>query len=204
MKCLRASMLLAAMLAIPALAQEGKPDPEKGRTIANGVCLACHGVDGNSPIAVNPVLAGQHREYLVKQLRNYKSGDRQNPIMNGIAASLSEEDIRDVAAYYASQKAHQGTARDAGIARAGQQLYRGGNAGSGTAACSGCHSPSGAGIPAQYPRLKGQHADYTIAQLKAFRAGERSNDESAMMRAIAARMTDEEIAAVAEYVQGLQ
>lgn len=204
MKCLRASILLAAILATPALAQESKPDPAKGRTIATGVCVACHGVDGNSPITANPVLAGQHREYIIKQLRNYKSGDRQNPIMNGMAASLSEQDMQDVAAYYASQKAHQGTARDAAVARAGQQLYRGGNAGNGTAACAGCHSPSGAGIPAQYPRLKGQHADYTIAQLKAFRAGERTNDDSAMMRSIAARMSDEEIAAIAEYVQGLQ
>ncbi|MCW5620074.1 MAG: cytochrome c4 [Burkholderiales bacterium] len=204
MKCLRASVLLAAILATPALAQEGKPDPAKGRAIATGVCVACHGVDGNSPITANPVLAGQHSEYIVKQLRNYKSGDRQNPIMNGMAASLSEQDMQDVAAYYASQKAHQGTARDAGVARAGQQLYRGGNADNGTAACAGCHSPSGAGIPAQYPRLKGQHADYTIAQLKAFRAGERTNDDSAMMRSIAARMSDAEIAAVAEYVQGLQ
>ncbi len=204
MKYLRAIVLLVTVLSTPVLAQGVKADAAKGQSIAAGVCAACHGTDGNSPIAVNPVVAGQHREYIFKQLRNYKTGERQNPIMNGIVASLSEQDMRDVAAYYSTQKPRQGAARDAKLASAGQQLYRGGNTGNGIAACSGCHSPSGAGIPAQYPRLKGQHADYTIAQLKAFRAGERANDENAMMRGVAARMTDQDIAAVAEYVQGLK
>jgi cytochrome c553 len=204
MKYLCASVLLASLLATSAFAQGGKPDPAKGQSIAAGVCAACHGPDGNSPIPTNPVLAGQHREYIFKQLRNYKTGDRKNPIMNGIAASLSEQDMQDVAAYYGSQKPGQGTARDAKLVTAGQQMYRGGNSATGTAACAGCHSPSGNGIPSQYPRLKGQHADYTVAQLKAFRAGERANDENAMMRSVAARLTDQEIAAVAEYVQGLK
>lgn len=204
MKYLRASVLLVTVLSTPVLAQGVQADAAKGQSIAAGVCVACHGADGNSPIPVNPVLAGQFREYLFKQLRNYKSGDRQNAIMNGIAAGLSEQDMRDVAAYYASQKPQQGAARDAKLAGAGQQLYRGGNAANGIAACAGCHSPSGGGIPIQYPRLKGQHADYTIAQLKAFRAGERANDENGMMRGVAQRMTDQDMTAVAEYLQGLK
>jgi len=206
---LRASMLLVTVLSIPALptsahAQAVKADPAKGQTIATGVCAACHGTDGNGPIPSYPVLAAQHPEYLAKQLRNYKSGARANAIMNGIAATLSDQDMLDVSAYYASQKPRQGAARDAKLAAAGQQLYRGGDTARGIAACAGCHTPGGAGIPAQYPRLKGQHAEYTSAQLKAFRAGERANDENAMMRAVAARMTDADIAAVAEYIQGLK
>lgn len=204
MSYLRASMLLVTALSTPALAQGVKADPAKGQTIAAGVCAACHGTDGNSPIPSYPNLAAQHPEYLVKQLRHYKSGARPNAIMNGIAASLADQDMLDVAGYYAAQKPRQGGARDAKLAIAGQQLYRGGDAKREIAACAGCHSPSGAGIPAQYPRLKGQHAEYTITQLKAFRAGERANDENAMMRAVTARMTDADIAAVAEYVQGLK
>jgi len=204
MKYLRASVLLVTVLSAPAWAQGVKADPAKGQSIAAGVCAACHGTDGNSPIPSNPVLAGQHPEYLFKQLRNYKSGERKNPIMTGIAASLSEQDMRDVSAFYAAQKPRQGAARDAKLATAGQRLYRGGNAANAIAACAGCHSPSGAGIPAQYPRLKGQHADYTVAQLKAFRAGERANDENGMMRGVAQRMTDQDMAAVAEYLQGLK
>ncbi len=204
MSYLRASMLLVTALATPVLAQDVKADPAKGQTIAAGVCVACHGTDGNSPIPSYPNLAAQHPEYLVKQLRQYKSGARPNAIMNGIAASLSDQDMLDVAGYYAAQKPRQGSARDAKLAIAGQQLYRGGDAKREIAACAGCHSPNAAGIPAQYPRLKGQHAEYTITQLKAFRAGERANDENAMMRAVTARMTDADIAAVAEYVQGLK
>lgn len=204
MSYLRASMLLVTALATPVLAQGVKADPAKGQTIAAGVCVACHGTDGNSPIPSYPNLAAQHPEYLVKQLRQYKSGARPNAIMNGIAASLSDQDMLDVAGYYAAQKPRQGSARDAKLAIAGQQLYRGGDAKREIAACAGCHSPNAAGIPAQYPRLKGQHAEYTITQLKAFRAGERANDENAMMRAVTARMTDADIAAVAEYVQGLK
>lgn len=187
---------------VPALAAGG--DTGKGQSIAAGVCAACHGVDGNSPIPANPSLAGQHPDYLLKQLRNFKSGERANAIMAGMVAALSEEDMRDVAAYYAAQPPRPGAARDVKLAMQGQSLYRGGNARSGIAACAGCHSPTGAGIPAQYPRLKGQHTEYTAAQLKAFRSGARANDPASMMRAIAAPMTDAEIAAVAEYVAGLK
>lgn len=198
-----AGSLLALFWVLPGFAAN-QGDAAKGATIANGVCAACHGTDGNSPIPANPSLAGQHPEYIVKQLRNYKSGERKNPIMNGMAAPLSDEDMLNVAAHFAQQKPRPGAAQDAKLVTAGQKLYRGGNSQSGVAACAGCHSPNGAGIPAQYPRLKGQHAEYTLAQLKAFRAGERANDSGSMMRAIAGRMTDAEMSAVAEYIAGLK
>jgi cytochrome c553 len=200
MKQLLAGVLLAVMSAAGA-APFG--DAAKGQAAA-GVCAACHGADGNSPLPVNPSLAGQHPEYLYKQLRNFKSGERKNPIMNGIAATLSEEQMRDLAAYFASQKPHPRSASDAKLATAGQKLYKGGNTKTGVAPCAGCHSPTGAGVPAQYPRLKGQHPQYTVAQLQAFRAGERNNDAGTMMRSIAGKLSDAEMAAVAEYVSGLK
>lgn len=200
--------VLALLCTLPSFAatQEGavKGDAAKGATIATGVCAACHGADGNSAIPANPSLAGQHPEYIAKQLRNFKSGERKNPIMQGMAAPLSDEDMANVAAYFAQQKPRLGTAQDAKLATTGQKLYRAGNGKSSVAACAGCHSPTGAGIPAQYPRLKGQHAEYTVAQLKAFRAGERANDAGSMMRTIAGRMTDAEMSAVAEYIAGLK
>jgi cytochrome c553 len=198
-----AGMLLAAFGMAQACAAPFAGDPAKGQATA-GVCAACHGADGNSLVPVNPSLAGQHPEYIFKQLRNFKSTERKNPIMNGIAATLSDEQMRDVAAYYASQKPKLGATADLKLATAGQRLYKGGNAKSGVAACAGCHSPTGAGIPAQFPRVKGQHAPYTVAQLQAFRAGERANDPNAMMRSVAAKLTDAEMAAVAEYIASLK
>jgi cytochrome c553 len=193
--------LALAFLSMPALAFDG--DAAKGQA-ASGVCAACHGVDGNSLIPMNPVLAGQHPEYLYKQLVNFKSGERANPIMAAQVANLSEADMRNLAAYFAGQKPREGSASNAELVTAGRKLYRGGNGSNGVAACAGCHSPNGAGIPVQYPRLKGQHKDYTVAQLKAFRAGERANDPSAMMRAVAARLSDKEMDALAEYIYGLK
>jgi cytochrome c553 len=198
-----AAELLGGLLLTPALAVAFDGDAAKAQPVATGVCAACHGVDGNSLVPVNPSLAGQHPEYLYKQLREYKSGARKNPIMAGMAAGLSDEDMRNLAAYFAAQKPRPGVARDAALVTAGQKLYRGGNADTGVAACAGCHSPNGAGIPVQFPRLKGQHQDYTLAQLKAFRAGERENDGASMMRSIAGRMSDREMQAVAEYIAGL-
>ncbi|HZR01855.1 MAG TPA: c-type cytochrome [Burkholderiales bacterium] len=203
MRTISAGVMLLLLWTVPGLAA-AQADAAKGAAIANGVCAACHGADGNSVIPANPVLAGQHPEYIVKQLHNYKSGERKNPIMNGIAASLSEEDMRNVAAYFSQQKPRQGSAQDAKLATAGQKLYRGGNSDTGVVACAGCHSPDGAGIPIQYPRLKGQHSEYTVTQLKAFRSGERANDNASMMRNIASRMSDAEMAAVAEYASGLK
>ncbi len=179
-------------------------DAAKGRQIATTVCAACHGVDGNSPLSTNPNLAGQHPEYLYKQLSEYKSGARANAIMAGMAAGLSEEDMRNLSAFYASQSAKQGAATDTELVATGQPWYRGGIQAKGIAACSACHSPDGAGIPPKYPRLAGQHAEYTATQLRAFRAGARNNDMNAMMRMVAARLSDEEIKALAEYISGLR
>ncbi len=179
-------------------------DLARGQKIAAEVCAACHGPDGNSPLPENPKLAAQAADYIAKQLADYKAGkERKSPIMSPMAAPLSEADMRAVAAHYAVQKPRPGAARNKETVSLGQKLYRGGNSTTGVPACSGCHGPDGAGIPAQYPRLSGQHAQYTVAQLRAFRAMERSNDPNQMMRAIAARMSDQEIAAVADYISGL-
>jgi cytochrome c553 len=198
-----AARLLGGLLLIPAAAGAFEGDPAKAQALATGVCAACHGADGNNLIPANPSLAGQLPEYLYKQLRDYKSGARKNAIMAGMAAGLSEEDMRNLAAYFAAQTPRPGVAHDAVLATTGQKVYRGGNTGTGVAACAGCHSPNGVGIPVQFPRLKGQHPDYTLTQLRAFRAGERDNDPSSTMRTIAGRMSDQEMQAVAEYIAGL-
>lgn len=179
-------------------------DPAKGQAIASQVCVACHGIDGNSPLAMNPNLAGQHPEYLAKQLLNYKSGSRANPIMAGMVAGLSAEDMRNLAAYYGAQRPRATAAQNKDLIAQGRKLYRAGNSQTGLAACSGCHLPNGAGIPTQYPRIAGQHPEYLVTQLTAFRAGVRANDPNNMMRAVAAKLTDADIAALAEYLSGLQ
>ena len=193
-----------SLLALTNFVLAAPGDPQKGQQIASQVCAACHGTDGNSLLSANPILAGQHSAYLVKQLKNYKSGDRKNPVMTGMVATLSDEDIKNVAAYFSAQAPKGASATDAHAVERGRKLFRGGNTGTGVAACAGCHSPNGAGIPTQYPRLAGQHAEYTATQLKAFRGNERANDPNNMMRTIAARMTDKEIEAVAEYISGLR
>jgi cytochrome c553 len=179
-------------------------DAAKGRPIAETVCAACHGVDGNSPMPVNPSLAGQHASYLYKQLADFKAGRRKNAAMSAMVANLSNDDLRNLSAYFAVQKPMAGTAKDQPLVVVGQRLYRGGNSETGVPACSGCHSPDGAGIPAQYPRLAGQHGEYTIAQLQSFRSGDRDNDPNAMMRMIASRLNDKDMAAVAQYLTGLR
>jgi len=186
-----------------------KPDVAKGEQVAKQICAACHAADGNSVAAANPKLAGQFPEYLHKQLVNFKpqgtkKAERENAIMAGMVASLSDSDMRSVAAYYASQKLRPAAAGSKELAAQGQKLWRGGNAANGVAACAGCHGPDGAGIPSQFPRLAGQFAEYVEAQLKLFRAGGRANDPSGMMRGVAARMSDQEIKAVAEYAAGLR
>ena len=185
-------------------AAPAKADLAKGQAAAV-TCAACHGGDGNSAIAINPSLAGQHAQYITKQLMNFKSGERNNAIMKGMVAMLAtDEDMKNVAAFYAAQKPRPGIARDQALVDAGQKIYRGGDVNAGIPACASCHSPSGAGIPAQYPRLAGQMKEYTLAQLKAFKAGERANDNAAMMRTIAGRLSDKQMEALAEYVSGLQ
>ena len=186
-----------------------KPDAAKGQGIASQVCAACHAADGNSAAPANPKLAGQFYDYLHKQLVNFKAPEgkkaaRDNPVMAGMVANLSAVDMQNVAAYYASQKLKPAAAKDKELAAVGQKIYRGGNTATGVAACAGCHGPSGAGIPAQYPRVSGQFAEYVEAQLKAFRASTRANDPNGMMRGVAVRMTDREIQGVAEYVAGLR
>jgi cytochrome c553 len=166
------------------------------------VCAACHAADGNSVIGANPKLAGQHPEYLVKQLTEFKSGKRANAVMSGMAATLSDEDMRNIGFWLASQKPTPGAAKDKDLVALGERIYRGGIADRQIAACAGCHSPNGAGIPAQYPRLSGQHAEYTATQLKSFRSGERKN--SVQMTGVAAYLTDKEITAVSDYIAGLR
>ena len=185
-----------------AAASAPKPDLVKGAASYAAVCAACHGADGNSAIPANPRLAQQHPEYLQKQLAEFKTGKRANPIMQGFAAGLSESDMANIAYWLASQKAKAGFGKDKQLVATGEKIYRGGLADRQVAACAGCHSPNGAGLPAQYPRLSGQYADYIVVQLTAFRDGGRSN--SLPMSQVAAKMNDREIKAVADYIAGLR
>jgi cytochrome c553 len=205
------SALFAAAFCSTAFAAESslKVDPGKGETIVKQVCAACHGADGNSVIAINPKLAGQLPEYIAKQLANFKSAqgkkaERENAVMAGMTVNLSPMDIGNLAAYFSSQKAAQGVARNKELAELGQKIWRGGIAERGIPACASCHGVTGAGMPAQYPRLAGQHAEYTEVQLKAFRVGQRANDPNNMMRMTAAKLSDREIQAVADYAAGLR
>ena len=197
-------------LACAAQAQSSaKPDLAKAKQIVDTVCAACHGADGNSPTPVNPSLAGQHAEYIALQLMHFKSGVRSNPVMAGMAASLTAEDMRALGAYFAQQKPKPPAAKDPELVSAGQKLYRGGIAASAVPACAACHAPNGVGIPTRYPRLSGQHADYTLAQLQAFKAGARGMDKEGkdvngrVMAQIASRMSEQEMRALAEYTSGL-
>jgi cytochrome c553 len=203
--------LLGGLILTAAAHAQGQPkaDPSRGQQISGQVCAACHGADGNSPLAPNPILAGQHAEYTQKQLTNFKAqggkpAERPSAIMAGMVANLSAEDMRHLAAYFEAQKPRPRAARDAELVKLGQSIYRGGILAKGVAACGACHGPDGAGVPAQFPRLAGQFSEYTSAQLKAFRAGERANDPNRTMRAIAEKLSDREIAAVAEYISGLR
>lgn len=210
---LPASLLVAALLVAPVMpslaatpapakAAAAKPDLAAGEARFTAVCAACHGADGNSGSPANPKLAGQHPEYLVKQLQEYKSGKRANAIMQGMAAGLSDADMKNIAAWLASQKAKPGFAKDKELVALGERIWRGGIADRNIAACAGCHSPNGAGIPAQYPRIAGQHAEYTAAQLTAFRDGVRKN--SVQMNQVASKLNDREIRAVSDYAAGLR
>lgn len=198
---------LAAALVVSGFASSAmaaKADAKAAEPIATQVCAACHNADGNSTIAANPSLAGMNAEYLYKQLSEFKSGVRQNAIMAGMVAGLSEQDMKNLAAYYSGQKAKPATAQDQALALAGQKIYRGGVQGTGVPACASCHGAQGQGIPVQFPRLAGQHGDYVYAQLNAFRVGERNNDAARMMRTIAEKMTDADMKAVSAYVQGMR
>jgi cbb3-type cytochrome c oxidase subunit III len=216
-----ATSLLAALLAMPAMssfaaddaapapahapaaaAKVAQPDLVKGAATFAAVCVSCHGVDGNSGTPAYPKLAQQHPEYLVKQLQEFKSSKRKNAIMQGFAAMLSDEDMKNVAYFVGSKKASPGFSKEKDLVTMGERIYRGGIADRQIPACAGCHSPTGAGIPAQYPRLSGQHADYAVAQLTAFRDGVRGN--SLQMTQVAAKLNDKEIRAVSDYIAGLR
>jgi len=202
---------LACGCAGPALAQPppAKPELARGQSIAAQACAACHGADGNSTAPANPKIAGQFPEYLNKQLGDFKPKDgkkpaRESPLMTGMVANLSEADMKSLAAYYGAQQLKPSAAADKDLVALGQKIWRGGNPPKGIPACSGCHGPAGSGIPAQYPRLAGQYAEYLGAQLKAFREVTRANDTDGIMRGVAAHMNDREIRAVSEYAAGLR
>jgi cytochrome c553 len=205
---IRTLALAAGIAALPA-AQALAQDAAKAQNIAAQVCAACHAADGNSTAPANPKIAGQIPEYLHKQLADFKAQGgkkpvRESPIMMPMVANLSEADMKGLAAFYAGQKLKPAAAADKTLATLGQKLWRGGNAATGVPACAGCHGPAGAGMPAQYPRLAGQYAEYIASQLKAFKEGGRANDPNGMMRGVTARMTEREIRAVAEYAAGLR
>ena len=201
-----AALLTASLLAATASAADApaapKVDLAKGAASYATVCVACHAADGNSTVPLQPSLAQQHPEYTLKQLVEFKSGTRKDPIMQGFAAMLSEDDARNISWWLASQKAKPGAATDKDLVLAGERIFRGGIPDRHIPACAGCHSPNGAGIPAQYPRLSGQHADYTATQLIAFRDGKRAN--SLQMTQVAAKLNDKEIKAVSDYIAGLR
>ena len=195
-------LMVGSVFAADAAPKAAKPDLAKGEAIVAGVCAACHAADGNSMIPANPKLAQQHPEYILKQLQEFKSGKRANPVMMGFASQLSPEDMRNVAYFVASKTASPGFAKEKETVALGEKIYRGGIADRQIAACAGCHGPNGSGMPAQYPRLSGQHADYTVSQLTQFRDGIRKN--SVQMTQVAAKMNDREIKAVADYIAGLR
>lgn len=201
-----ATFIAAALLALAAQAADAPAAPKidlaKGEASYAAVCAACHAADGNSTVPAQPKLAQQHPEYLVKQMLDFKSGARENAIMKGFAAATSEEDVRNIAAWLAKQQAKPGFAKDKDIVLLGERIYRGGIPDRQVPACAGCHSPNGAGIPSQYPRLSGQFAEYTAAQLVQFRDGVRKNNQ--VMTDVAAKMNDREIKAVSDYIAGLR
>jgi cytochrome c553 len=194
-------MLVACAGMLVSVLAYGAGDPTAGKA-KSAVCTPCHGADGNSPNPEWPNLAGQLPEYIVKQLHDFKSGVRSNPIMSGIVASLSDQDMQDLAAYFAGQELKITGATDAELAHAGERLYRGGDRQTQVPACMGCHLPNGLGIPVRFPRLSGQHARYVELQLQAFKSGQRHNDGDTMVP-ITARMSEEQIKAVAQYISGL-
>jgi cytochrome c553 len=196
-----AAVLGMAMSVTSVAMAQGNASAGKGKA---AVCAACHGADGNSLSDAFPKLAGQHEGYIVKQLMDFKNGDRQNALMAPMVANLSEQDMADLGAYYASQKTAPGAVSEELLA-AGEQIYRGGNKETGVPACMACHGPNGSGVPAaNWPKLSAQYRSYVETQLHAFAKGERANDSNSMMRDIASKMSEAEIKAVSAYVFGLK
>ncbi|HRP24737.1 MAG TPA: c-type cytochrome [Thauera sp.] len=208
---IKRSLLLSSLLLVAGglHAQDQAPDLAKAKQTAETICAACHGADGNSQLSANPKLAGQHEDYLFKQLREFKGWNgnapvRENAVMTAMVAGLEESDMRALAKYYASFELQPEPAKNLDTIELGRHIWRAGIASKGVPACAACHGPAGAGMPAQYPRLSGQFAEYTEAQMKSFRDGVRHNDPNSMMRMIAIKMTDPEIKAVADYAAGLR
>jgi cytochrome c553 len=196
------SMLSAVFGLVPIQSVLAQGDAAAGQ-VKSALCATCHGAEGNSEISINPKLAGQNFNYIVKQLKDYKSGNRVNATMAAMVAALTDQDILDISAWYSSQ---QVTLQGANLEslELGESIYRAGIKDLSVAACAACHSPNGGGNgPAGFPSLSGQHQDYTLMQLKAFRSGERQNDSSAMMRSVVKRLTDDELEALSSYVSGL-
>ena len=193
--------LVYATIAGAAAEAPAKPDLARGRQIATTVCSACHGPDGNSVVPANPRLAGQHAGYVAAQLAAFKSGARPSPIMQGMAAPLTPEDMQALGAYFEMQKPAGQAARDKALVERGQQIWRGGIKALGVPACSGCHGAAGHGIPTQFPRLAGQYSDLTLGWLKAYATGSRPH---AVMGPIAAKLSENDMKALAEYAQGLR
>ena len=209
MRLVLALILTLNFVSLPTLAAEDVAKavaepvaPSSAEQTAKNVCSACHGADGNSAITLNPKLAGQHPEYLLKQLTNFKEGKRANAVMAGMVANLTADDMKALAKHYAGQKQTLGKAKSNGAGSLGEKIYRGGIAATGVPACAACHGANGAGIPKQYPRVAGQHADYALQQLRTLRTSERAN--APMMMTIAAKMTDAQMQAVADYMQGMR
>ena len=204
-----AVLLAASYASFAAEEAKIKPDLAKAKAIAESVCIACHGADGNSALPANPILAGQGAEYLLKQLTEFKAPEgklaiRNNPVMAGMTSTLSREDMQGLAQYFSQQKQKPSSATNRKLVTTGQNLWRKGDFERGIPACAGCHGPSGAGVPNQYPRLSGQYAEYTELQLKNFRSEERSNDSEKIMRTIADKLSDKQITALADYIAGLR
>lgn len=188
---------LVAAATVPAAAQ-----PERVKELATTVCIACHGADGNSPAPTFPKLAGLQSEYIAKQLNEYLAGKRKNDMMAPALESIKAGDVEPLAEYFAAQKPAPGKVEDPKLAEAGRMIFADGNASSGVPACIGCHQENGVGNP-RYPRIAGQHREYIVEQLSQFKNGARTNDRGRVMRSLAARLTEEEMKAVAEYVAGL-
>jgi len=196
-----AAAMILVYASLAAADPPAKPDLERGKQIASSVCVACHAADGNSVVPANPVLAGQHAEYIAAQLAAFKSGARPSPIMQGMAAGLAPEDMLNVGAWFEAQKQTPRFAHDKALAQRGEQIWRGGVPATNVPACAGCHGATGLGIPSQYPRLAGQFADLSVGWLKAFATGQRPNP---VMSQVAAKLSENDMKAVAEYISGLR
>ena len=207
MKLLKPFYIFVLLSISPYIFADNRDDSlelEQAKKIVTNLCIACHGIDGNSPLPANPNLSGQHAGYITKQLMQFKNGERDNAVMKGMVANLTEQDMINLGSYFEQQKQNLLFAKSNGENSLGEKIYRAGVATKGLPACASCHGPAGHGITDLYPRLNSQHAAYTISQLNAFRLETRMNDNAMMMRTIAQKLTDKEMNAVADYIQGLR